>query len=435
MQTKSISRIILTTVTASAMTLSSLTAAAAGDGTPAGKYDSYHGLVMAGYQGWFDTPDDGAGRGWYHYKGRDGFRPGSATVDFWPDVTEYPQTYPTEFRMADGSAAHVFSSHDASTTDTHFRWMQEYGLDGAFMQRFVGEISSPSGLAHFNHVLDNAISCAEKYDRAVAIMYDLSGMRQNGQDRILDDIDAVEARHNLKDRAACPNYLWHNGRPLVAVWGVGFNDGRRYGLTEANAIVDGLKAKGYSVLLGVPAFWRELRMDTNSDPGLHALIKKCDIVMPWFVGRYNLRSFNKRFRDHVAKDDKWCRDNGVDYAPLVFPGFSWANMRGPYSTYIPRENGRFFWEQLRHAVDCGIDMIYVAMFDEIDEGTAVFKCTENPPVDSAGTRFVPVDKGLGSDYYLRLIGEASRAVKTGAKLTKMPPTEAERRMADEALAR
>ena len=30
------------------------------------KYNSYKGLIMAGYQGWFNAPDDGAGRGWYH---------------------------------------------------------------------------------------------------------------------------------------------------------------------------------------------------------------------------------------------------------------------------------------------------------------------------------------------------------------------------------
>lgn len=61
------------------------------------KYDSYKGLVMAGYQAWFSCPDDGAGRGWYHYLGRDGsFRPGSCKVDMWPDVSEYDKIYKTE---------------------------------------------------------------------------------------------------------------------------------------------------------------------------------------------------------------------------------------------------------------------------------------------------------------------------------------------------
>ena len=38
-----------------------ITAQAAGK-----QYNSYKGLVMAGYQGWFNAPDDGANRGWYH---------------------------------------------------------------------------------------------------------------------------------------------------------------------------------------------------------------------------------------------------------------------------------------------------------------------------------------------------------------------------------
>ena len=300
----------------------------------AGKqYNSYKGLVMAGYQGWFNAPDDGAGRGWYHYTGHDGFRPGSCTIDFWPEVSEYKQLYKTEFKFADGTPAYTFSSHDASTVDTHFRWMKEYGLDGVFMQRFVGEISNKSGLNHFNKVLNSAMEAANKYERAICVMYDLSGMRPGGEDVLLKDIADIAKRHSLKDHAKNPSYLYHNGKPLVTVWGVGFNDRRRYGLNEAEKIINGLKAQGFSVMLGVPTHWRELSGDTESDPRLHELIKKCDVVMPWFVGRYNEDSY-PRYQKLVREDVKWARKNKVDYAPLCFPGFSWRNMKAVSYTHL-----------------------------------------------------------------------------------------------------
>ena len=53
-------------------------------------------------------------------------------------------------------------------------------------------------------------------------------------------------------------------------------------------------------------------------------------------------------------------------------------------------------------------MIYVAMFDEVDEGTAIFKCTNNPPVGQS--RFLTYE-GLPSDHYLWLTGEGARLLR------------------------
>ena len=93
-------------------------------------------------------------------------------------------------------------------------------------------------------------------------------------------------------------------------------------------------------MLGVPTHWRELNGDTESDPRLHELIKRCDVVMPWFVGRYNENSY-PRYQKLIKDDIAWAKKNKVDYAPLAFPGFSWRNMKGhENSVQIPRNKVR-----------------------------------------------------------------------------------------------
>lgn len=110
--------------------------------------------------------------------------------------------------------------------------MKEYGLDGVFMQRFISEISGKSGLMHFNKVLDSAMKAANKYERAICVMYDLSGMKSGGENVLLNDISELSERYHLKQHKKNPSYLYHNGKPLVSVWGVGFNDNRQYGFDE-----------------------------------------------------------------------------------------------------------------------------------------------------------------------------------------------------------
>ena len=374
-------------------------------------YDSYEGLVMAGYQGWFTAAGDGAGRNWHHYERGNRFEPGWCTIDLWPEVDEYPDLYETPFVFEDGTKASVPSSYDKSTVDVHFRWMKEYGLDGVFMQRFVAEISRKAGKNHFDTVLASAMECANKYDRAVAVMYDLSGMPADGPEILLKDIDEVAKRHHLFRHKDNPSYLYHNGKPLVTVWGVGFNDNRKYGFDEAEKIIDGLKKRGFSVMIGVPTHWRDLESDTVPDKRLHELILKCDVVMPWFVGRYNERTYPK-YHQLILKDMEWADAHGISYAPLCFPGFSWNNMqRNHRGVQIPRNGGRFFRKQLDYCLESGAKMLYIAMFDEIDEGTAIFKIARKVPVAATGSTFVPLEDGVPSDRYLTLAGEAAARLK------------------------
>lgn len=134
------------------------------------RFKSIRNLVMAGYQGWFNTPEDGAGLGWKHFEKEKEFKPGKCTIDLWPDVSEYEKTYETAFKLPDETPAKVFSSYDASTTDLHFKWMKQYGIDGVFMQRFVVSIRNQKGKDNYNKILNNAVLSAEKYDRAICLI-------------------------------------------------------------------------------------------------------------------------------------------------------------------------------------------------------------------------------------------------------------------------
>ncbi len=320
-----ISKIAISKITIILVLLFPLLFFIAGAKTPlpsASKYNSYKGLIMVGYQGWFNAEGDGAGRGWNHYAKGDRFAPGSCVIDLWPETSEYPIKYQTPFQHADGKPAFVFSSYDESTVQLHFEWMKKYKIDGAFMQRFVTLLKDPKGRLHTNKVLKSATQVATQQDRALAIMYDLSGMEPEDYQLVINDWKQLVDTYQFNQKKIYPNYLFHRGKPLIGIWGIGFNDGRKYGLNEAEKILNFLKNDpkygGCSVLLGVPAFWRDLNTDAQNDPRLHALIKKADIVHPWFVGRYNEEAYPV-FQDRIKADLAWCQQNKLDYVPTVFP--------------------------------------------------------------------------------------------------------------------
>ncbi len=106
--------------------------------------------------------------------------------------------------------------------------------------------------------------------------------------------------------------------------------------------------------------------------------------------------------------------------PVVFPGFSWHNMipRSPLDQ-VPRLKGRFLWTQYVQAKKAGATMVYQAMFDEVNEGTAIFKCTNDPP--AGASKFVTYE-GLPSDFYLKLVGQGARMLRGESAVTEdVPP--------------
>jgi hypothetical protein len=97
-----------------------------------------------------------------------------------------------------------------------------------------------------------------------------------------------------------------------------------------------------------------------------------------------------------------------------WPGFSWHNTKHqsvPIND-IPRHGGDFMWKQAHSFVaDPNITTIWMAQFDEVDEGTAIFKMTSKTSDLPAEGDWLALDadgRSLPSDWYLRLAGEAQK---------------------------
>lgn len=383
--------------------------------------------LLCGYQGWFSTPSDGSDLGWTHY----GFdKADRAHIDLWPDVSELglEERHDTPLKNTDGSPAQVFSSAHPRTVLRHFEWMREHQIDGVFLQRFGTILKSPRHRAHADRVLENVRTASLQTGRAWALMYDLSGLQEGD---ILRHVmqDWKHLRNTLRIHED-PHYLHHQGRPLVAVWGIGFGDDRRYSLEETAELLRFLSRNpefgGMATLAGVPTWWREGGRDATTDPARLAVFKLSDVISPWSVGRYfSPEQAEKHIASLQADDLEWCARHHKTFLPVIFPGFSWRNlsaMRGqdqPLNA-IPRLEGRFLWTQARARQQHGATSLYVAMFDELDEATAILKTTPAPPVHKT-LRFVNEPR-LPSDHYLWLTGQIARALHTQTPLPATLPS-------------
>ncbi len=95
----------------------------------------------------------------------------------WPDVSEYDPKDLCEvpgLKMPDGSPARLYSAFRKGPVLLHCKWMREYGIDGVFLSRFVGETANPARARHVNTVLANVREGCHREGRVWAMMLDLS---------------------------------------------------------------------------------------------------------------------------------------------------------------------------------------------------------------------------------------------------------------------
>jgi hypothetical protein len=381
-----------------------------------------NGKLLFGYQGWFGCPGDGSPLdAWEHWFERG--EPANAetlSVDMWPDVSELDadERCATPFTLPGGQPAQLYSSHNAKTVDRHFRWMLDYDLPGVFLQRFTVHLDQSAVEGFRDGVARNVRAAAESHGRVFALMYDISGHPSEGLVRAIEH-DWMHLVDTLR-LTESPRYLRHAGRPLLAIWGFGFRD-RAVRPEQAAELIQFFTRHPnprYRVTLlgGVPAQWRTLSGDSQPDPRWAEVYRSFDILSPWTVGRFRNEPEVERFyAETVMGDLVETRQLGIGYMPVLFPGFSWHNLdpRAPLNA-IPRRGGRFYWAQVERALRAGSRMLYGAMYDEVDEGTAMFKIAASAPDAPVDVPTVTLDidgEALPSDWYLRLARETQRRLR------------------------
>lgn len=372
------------------------------------------GKVLCGYQGWFRCPGDAADMGWVHWS-RDGRRlePETLTFEMWPEVKDLPAAalHATPgFTDAEGKTANLFSSDSAELVRRHFEWMRDAGIDGVWLQHFVVDLPggpAESRYASRRRVLEHVREAATQTGRVWALAFDVSGMRT---EKIYDVL--VREWKDLVDKgiSADPRYVHEGGKPVVEIWGFYRNSRGNYLSTEvANQLIDFFKTPGpYAAYVVGGGDWDWRR---NKDENWQKMLARLDAYSPWNVGN------TSKDRDDIvhaasswwAEDKRACEERGQLWLPVVYPGFSWDNLQRkvPGTTNIPRRGGAFLWEQFRELDRLGVRSVCVAMFDEVDEGTAIFKVSNHPP---AQAHFVSYE-GVPPDWYLRLTGEATRLLR------------------------
>jgi hypothetical protein len=370
------------------------------------------GKITVGYQGWFACAGDGAPiAGWWHWT-QDWGRPPSPSntgIKCWPDMRDYTHGYQTGYgNLGNGRPATLFSSYDQQTVDTHFQWMKTYGIDTAALQRFNptgGEGPTRDAMAQ------KVRSAAESKGVKFYLMYDVTGWT-GMQSEIKTDWT-----QKMKAHTASPQYATQNGKPVVCIWGFGFNDANHPFTADACLdVINWFKAQGCYVIGGVPREWRTGGAGTRT--GYTDVYHAFDMLSPWMVGAIGTAAdSDNAYTTYTVGDEADCAAHGIDYQPCVLPGDVSARQRA---------HGDFMWRQFYNMCRAGVQGIYISMFDEYNEGNQIAKTAESQawtPVDSG---FLALDEdgtACSSDYYLRLTGDGGRMLKGQIALTAVRPTQ------------
>ncbi|UPG92747.1 hypothetical protein [Luteibacter aegosomatissinici] len=387
------------------------------------------GHILVGYQGWFRCPGDGSPwNNWSHLA--DGQPNGkNLYISNYPITTEWTGVARCKVTTltVGGQPAYLFSSFPQETADIHFRWMREYGIDGALLQRFTGEI--PNHSQEGEAITRHAMKAAEANGRTFAIEYDLS--HGDYYDVVSDDQVVADITndwlHLVNDLHITDSLAYQReaGKPLVSLWGLAFHDDshpKRAAL--AGRIIHWFKTVAHAeVMAGVANNYDD--PNNGADPAWGDVLKEADIIQPWTVGALSNRDNidwwkTNKFIPEIKVTDA----NGQIYMPVIEPGVAGRDSNDVVGQGAARNGGDFFWHQLYTAKSVGAKVIKIAMFDEVNEGTSLLKVAENASQAPDQGTWLNLDADgyqLPSDWYLRLAWNAGRVLRGEDTLTDTVP--------------
>ena len=407
------------------------------------EHAEFTGKSFAGYQAWFGTGTQKTSWGHYDYgkaeeDGTSWPRKDHISIDYFPYVKDYDESAlaQTGFdNLGSGEPTKLYDSTNENVINTHFKWMNQYGIDGAAIQRFAGTIK---GRTLYNDPQDTLLykmkTAAENNNSLFYIMYDISG-----GDQIKDKTDDTTISswvedikfdwvYNIEKQLQMTNsdaYATVDGKPVVCLWGTAVS-GRPDRVVDYQEMIDFFHKRGCYVIFGVGRDWST---NTATMAKYENIFKQVDMISPWMVGSNisTKESIDSLYSSFIEKHWAWCKANNVDYYPVLFSGFSWALWHGDPNdkpNAMPRNAGQNFWYQAYKLKQMGIPSFYIAMFDEYDEGTAIAK--------NASDYFdIPKDQWFvtascdgywcSQDFQLRTVGESIKMVKGEREAVKENP--------------
>jgi hypothetical protein len=361
--------------------------------------------VLAGYQGWFRTPGDVTKTNTFAHWFSGAASQSTEAFDMWPDLSTFPAnavyTIPN-WAMGDGTPATLYSGQNPAATLRHFQMMRDEGIDGVFLSEFSTHFATAGGsnagdYPYVLNILNNVRAAATATGRTWAFFYDTSGASSTNVVSVVEGQwqDMVNSGYTSD-----PRYLHQNGLPVIMIYGFFPNDTNHVigNPTLGNQLIQFFTTPGpyQAYIVGSGAwYWR-----TQGNAAFQNMISGLNAYIPWNVGHDSTLANGTIVAQTYtyAADAAALAPYHVKFIPLVFPGTTSAGP--PVATQTaPRRDGDFYWEQFAGLSQSGFNTNFVAMWDEVNEATAIMPVSNIPPVQTP--EFYTQD-GYPADWYERL---------------------------------